>query len=407
MKIMLLDAYFYPENIAFSHLEQDIIEGLVRRGHKVRVVCPTPSRGMSADEIKRYQKIKNETLNGVEVVRFSAPREGKNPMIRAVRYLWCNLREHSLGRRYRETDVIFAVSTPPTQGRMAGRVAQKLGVPFIYSIQDLFPDSLVTSGLSGEGSLLYRFGEKMEKKTHRSASKIIVLTETIRKILIGRGVDGEKLVTVSNWIDTDAVAPVKKSENPLFEEFGVNRDRFNVVYAGNFGASQGADIILKAALRLKENPGVAFVIFGGGTEFESAKTFVKEQNLTNVKLFDLLPPERTAQVYSLGDIALITCKKGVGRSAVPSKLWSIMACGTPIVASFDTDSELARILDASGAGICAEPQDADALAKAINTAAEKISDLKNNNAREYAIRHASKEKCVRQYIDCIENAVKS
>jgi hypothetical protein len=80
---------------------------------------------------------------------------------------------------------------------MAGRVAQKLGVPFIYSIQDLFPDSLVTSGLSGEGSLLYRFGEKMEKKTHRSASKIIVLTETIRKILIGRGVDGEKLVTTT------------------------------------------------------------------------------------------------------------------------------------------------------------------------------------------------------------------
>ena len=111
MKILLLDAYYYPENIAFSHLERDIIDGLIARGHKVSVVCPTPSRGLSDDEIRRYKKIKHEIRNGVEIQRFSAPCEGKNPLMRAVRYFWCNLKQYSIAKRRKDADVIFAVST--------------------------------------------------------------------------------------------------------------------------------------------------------------------------------------------------------------------------------------------------------------------------------------------------------
>ena len=404
MNILILDAYYYPENIAFSHLERDIIDGLIARGHSVSVVCPTPSRGLSDDEIRRYKSVKNEKHEGVDIQRFSAPREGRNPLMRAVRYFWCNFRQFGIAKRRKDADVIFAVSTPPTQGRMAGRAAKKLGVPFVYSIQDLFPDSLVTSGLTREDSFLYRFGAWMEKKTYRNASGIIALSEAMREKVVSRGADADKVIAVSNWIDTDAVAPVAKADNPLFEEYNIDRNSFNVVYAGNFGASQGADIILRAADMLKENRDISFVIFGGGSEFDSAKALAEELKLDNVKLFDLLPVGRTSQVYSLGDVALITCKKGVGKSAVPSKLWSIMACDTPIIASFDTDSELARIIDESGAGICIEPEDAEALAKAIDDAFRDAAGFGGNNARSYAVEHASKEASVQKYTECIESA---
>lgn len=406
MKIVILDAYYYPENIAFSHLEKDIIEGLIARGHAVSVVCPTPSRGLSDEVIVRYKTIKHETRDGVEIQRFSAPREGKNPLMRAARYYWCNCRQYSIVKRRRDADVIFAVSTPPTQGRMGGKAAKKLGVPFVYSIQDLFPDSLVTSGLGREDSFLFRFGMMMEKKTYRLASKLIVLSEPMRETLLKRGAAADKVAVVSNWIDTDAVSPVKKDDNPLFEEYDISRDTFNVVYAGNFGASQGADIILRAAQLLRDNRDISFVIFGGGTEYESAKALAKELRLDNVKMLDLLPAERVAQVYSLGDIALITCKKGVGKSAVPSKLWSIMACDTPIVASFDTDSELSRIIEESGAGGCVEPERPEVLARAIENAASKDGLKRSGEAsiRNYAVGHASKENSVKRYVECIENA---
>lgn len=400
MKILFVDAYFYPERIAFSHLENDIIEGLLAAGHEVHVICPTPTRGITDEEYRRYKHRRQEEHNGVHITRFRAPREKKNPVVRALRYFWCNLREYQIGRRFRDADAVFAVSTPPTQGLLAGRLAKKLKVPLVYSLQDLFPDSLVTTGLTSRSSLLYKIGAWVEKKTYARCHKIIVISQTFRDTLLKKQVPGDKLVKVTNWIDTSAVAPVAREANPLFEEFAIPRDRFCVVYAGNFGASQGTDVILKAAALLKDDTRLQFVIFGGGNEFAQAKEYAEAHALDNVMMHPLLPIERTAEVYSLGDVALITCKKGVGKVAMPSKTWSIMACNTPIIASFDTDSELAAILRQSGAGVCTEPENPQALANAVKAAAG--ATVSSNGGRQYAVEHASKTACVAAYVKCFE-----
>ena len=77
MRILFLDAYFEPEQIAFTHLEKDLLEGLIQAGHEVEIVCPTPTRGVSAEVAKKYKKIESETLyeGFVHVTRFSAPQE--------------------------------------------------------------------------------------------------------------------------------------------------------------------------------------------------------------------------------------------------------------------------------------------------------------------------------------------
>lgn len=407
MKILFVNAYFYPENIAFSHLERDIIEGLQNAGHEISVVCPIPSRGISDDAIREYRKKKREEYNGVQIRRFWTPREGKNPIARALRYFWCNFMSAHIGKRYRDIDVIFAVSTPPTQGLSAGKLAQKLKVPFIYSLQDVFPDSLVTTGLTSKHSCLYKIGTRIERKTYSRCSKIIVISESIRQNLCNKGVDENKLVTIGNWIDTEDVRPVPKDENRLFDEFQIDRNKFNVVYAGNFGASQGADVILKAADLLKDNINIRFVIFGGGAEFSKAQDYAAKHHLNNVKIFSLLSTERSAEVYSLGDVALITCKKGVGKTGMPSKTWTIMACNTPIIASFDTDSELATILKEAHAGVCVEPEDPRELSKQIIKLYNHyhITNLLDNseiNGRQYVVCHASRQKCVQKYIEVFE-----
>ena len=402
MNILFIDAYFYPEIIAFSHLEQDIIEGLVSRGHSVTVVCPTPSRGVTEETIKKYRSIKNETLNGVKIVRFWAPREGRNPAVRALRYFWCNLRGRTLGKRRRDTELVFAVSTPPTQGLVAGGVAKKLGVPFVYSVQDLFPDSLLSSGLVGKKGMLYKRGEKVVKKTYPRCDKIILLSDSFRESVISFGADKDRLTVIGNWIDAENVKPVSREDNRLFEELGIDREKFVVVYAGNFGESQGAQVVLEAAHRLKERDDIVFVIFGGGAEFPQAESYAAQNSLDNVIIRPLLPAERVSEVYSLGDAALITCKKGVGKTGLPSKLWSIMACDTPVIAAFDRDSELADILEKSGAGDLVAPEDPVQLAEAIEMRSREGFD--RGGAREYVIEHAEKKRCVEKYVDAIENA---
>lgn len=126
MKILFINAYFKPEIIAFSHLEEDIIKGLIDDGNVIEIICPIPTRGIAADVYRKYKTIKTEKMYGgkVSVRRFWAPKETKNPLMRAFRYLWCNLREYQIGRNYKNINAIFAVSTPPTQGFLAGKLAQ-------------------------------------------------------------------------------------------------------------------------------------------------------------------------------------------------------------------------------------------------------------------------------------------
>ncbi len=409
MKVLFLNAYFYPENTAFCHLEQDIINGLVHAGHEVCVVCPIPSRGISPEDAKKYRDNKHENFTHIHVERYWAPAEGSNPFIRAFRYLWCNLKGNRVGRRFTGADVVFAVSTPPTQGFFAGRLAKKLHAAFVYSVQDLFPDSLVTSGLARRKSLSYLIGTYISRKTYNKCSSVVALSDTVKKNLISEGVDSSKISVIGNWVDSEMVMPIAREVNPLFDDYHIDRDRFTVVYAGNFGASQGAEIILRAAEKLKNEQGIQFVVFGGGAEFEDAERYVQNHMLSNVSIFPLLPEYRVAEAYSMGDVALITCKKGVSKTAMPSKTWNIMACNTPIIASFDTDSELAQIIEESDAGVCVEPENAEALSEAIENAYRNRIDLIRRKhslkSREYVIEHASKEESVQKYLDCIEGAV--
>lgn len=399
MRILFLDAYFEPEQIAFTHLENDLLEGLVQEGHEVEIICPTPTRGVTSEVKKIYKKRKHEDLydGQVHVTRFYAPHEGKNPLLRALRYFWCNFRTYQIGKNIRDINAVFANSTPPTQGWIAGRVAMIQRVPFIYSLQDVFPDSLVTTGMAKKGSLPWRIGRKLENATYIHASSIIAITESIKQNLVQKGVNQKRIKVISNWIDLDAINKIPKEDNSLFDEFGISRDKFILLYAGNFGSAQGAEIILDVADRLQENNEIQFVIFGAGMGYAAAEQ--RANSMSNVFIHPLLSQERISEVYSMGDVALITCKKGVGKSGMPSKTWSIMACNTPIIASFDQDSEMNTILQASGAGKCVEPENVDALYNAIICA---TTNAWIYYGREYVKEHASKSTCVKRYIKAIQ-----
>lgn len=411
MKILFLDAYYEPEIIAYTHLENNLIEGLIAYGHKIHIICPTPTRGIS-DKIKeQYKKIKHESkYNGaLTVERFWAPQEGKNPFIRAFRYFWCNLRTYQKAIKQTNIDVVFSNSTPPTQGALCGLVAKKMSkksnkkVPFVYNLQDIFPDSLVNTNLTRKGSILWKIGRKMEDFTYKRADKIILISQGFKRNVLAKGVPAEKVEVISNWIDLDSVRPVERKDNRLISEFGLDPSKYFVVYAGNFGAAQGADIVLKAAKELEAYKDIQFVIFGGGPFFEDAKK--EAEKLENVFIHELMPADRISEVYSLGDVALITCKSGTGKAGMPSKTWSIMACNTQIIASFDGDSDLAETIHEADAGVYVEPEDVGALCGAITQSYEQWKLGKNTvDLRSYVVENASKDKCVKEYVDCFRKS---
>ena len=404
MRILMLKDYYYPEQCAGISLAQDLVNGFCNNNHCVEVFTPIPCRGITSDIRAEYRNKKIERHGNAVIHRYWLPYEKSGIIARALRYFLQNIIQvwKGLGCSY---DVILLGSTPPTMG-LVGAILKKIKrKPFVYNLQDIFPDSLVTGNITNKGSLIWKIGSIVEKISYKNADHIIVISESFKQNLLNKGVPKEKITVVSNWIDIDKIYPIEKKDNKLYDEFSIPKDKFLVVYAGNFGAAQGADIVLKAANQLKKYDDIQFVIFGGGAEYAAAKKMVAKHELSNVIIHNLLSEDRVSEVYSLGNIALITCKKGVGKVGMPSKTWSIMACNTPIVASFDTGSELDLIVSAANAGICIEPENPDKLKETIL----EFYENKNRNTsigRDYVFKHASKDVCVEKYIEILEREVK-
>lgn len=409
MKILFLNAYFQPEITAFSHLENDIIEGLLAEDCEIQVICPVPTRGIDREIAKHYAKRKKELLfdGRVSVQRFWAPKEGKNPLMRAFRYLWCNLREYQIAASQKDCCAIFAASTPPTQGMLGALVRKRRHIPFVYNLQDIFPDSLVNAKMAGKGSLVWRLGRKIEDYSYRNADRIIVISKSFKNNIMSKGVSEEKIVVVPNWIDTSRVYPIPRNDNVLFDRYHLDRSKFYICYSGNLGHSQNLELLVKVAEEIRTAmPNVVFVLIGEGAAKEELESTVRGRKLNNIVILPFQPYENIAHVFSLGDVGLIISKPGIGGSSVPSKTWSIMAAARPLLVSFDRDSELVRIVRAVDCGLCSEADDLNAFITSIRTLYDDQAraHAMGRRGREYVCRELSKDVCTAMYVDVLRAA---
>lgn len=412
MRILKMSPYFEPEQVGTTHLHRDLREAYVKAGFTMVDYVPRPTRGISDEVYEEYKHKKyEEQLDGKVIIhRFAMFREGTNPIQRAIRYVLVNLIQYFKGIRAKDVDVLVSVSTPPTQGILCGLVARKLKIPFIYNLQDVFPDSMVIANMTKKGSLIWKIGRKVEDFTYRHADKIIVISEDFKRNIMEKGVPEEKIVVVPNWVDPTSVYPVERRDNILFDRFGLDRDKFYICYSGNIGHSQNLRLLMDAAKLLKTDlPDMRLVLIGDGMMKDELEKMIRDEAIDNVVLLPFQPYEEIAHVFSLGDAGLIISKAGTGGSSVPSKTWSIMAAERPIIASFDEESRLSTLIEEAGCGVTVKPDDLDVLVEAIKTL---YNDRENGIAmgktgRRYLLENLDKEKCVAAYVDTIKSVVEA
>ena len=408
MKLLLLPPYFTPESPSSSLLDHHRYEAFANANIEMILYTPTPTRGVTEDVRNEYKSRKRESMydQKMSVVRYSLMHEGKNPICRALRYFLGFVKQYYYGRSQKHIDCIFLVSTPPIQGLLGGFLKNKHNVPFVYNVQDIFPDSLVGTGFAKKGGILWKIGSVISNYAYRKADRIIVISQDFKKNLIAKGVPEGKIEVVYNWVDENAVVPVAKEDNPLFEEFGISRDKFHVVYAGNLGNAQNIDVIIDAADVLKDEKNVEFLIFGTGGLKDQYVEKVKDLQLDNVKFFPLQPMERVSQVYGLGDVCVVSCKPGLGGAAMPSKMLSIMSAGRAVVASFDK-GELTYILENHKCGMFAPAGDATAFAELIKHLSQNVDECKmmGENARKLILQKFTKAYGTARYVEIIKSVV--
>jgi glycosyltransferase involved in cell wall biosynthesis len=401
MIVFIPYAYYHPEQCAGLFVIDDMTEEAAKQGISSLITVPTPTRNVEIGAKWSRNEILREGM--VQVHRFHMYGEGKNPVLRALRYLFCEMVQlhYMFWKKY---DVAFIDSTPPIQGLKLPIVRLFRKKPVVYNAQDLFPETLSGTGMAKSGGLLWKVGMWVSNVTFRNSDKIIAISHDIKRSMVARGVPAEKIEVVYNWADEEAVQPVEKAENPLFEEFGLSRDKVTVVYAGNLGNAQNIGIVLDGASRLPE---VQFALFGTGGLENEIRTRIEKEGLTNVHLNPLQPVERVSYVYSLGDACIVSCKEGLGGSAMPSKSWSIMSCGRPVIASFD-EGELKEILEKNDCGVFTHAGNVQEFVEGIKNLADDSSRCEEmgKNARQFILNNLTKEVGAKKYVDIIKSVVK-
>lgn len=406
MKVLQLTGYFLPEKAASIYLVENRLEAFANEGFDMVIHASRPTRGLSDEEYSEYKNRKEEMMydGKLRVHRFAMYREGKNPVLRAMRYsfnwiiqLWYGLTEQNV-------DCVYLESTPPIQGLLGSLLKIFRNIPFVYCLQDIFPDSLAGTSLAKKGGLLWKIGRVIEDFTYKYADKIIVISEDFKKNIMAKGVPEDKIVVIYNWVDQNKVVDVPREKNKLFDKYNIDREKFYIEYSGNIGLTQNMDMLLEVMKELKTtHPDIGLVLVGEGAYKAQVEEIVKRDDLTNVTMIPFQPYEDISHVLSLGDAGLVISKPGVGANSVPSKTWSIMSASRPVLANFD-ENELKDILVGNECGIFTKAGDKDAFKRSIIKLYENRDLCKEygRNGRQFVMDNLTREVGTRKYVDVIK-----
>jgi len=288
MRFLFITQYFSPEIGAAQVRLASVIRELVRLGHQVEVITALPNYPTGRIfEGYRGKLWLEEDWEGVRVVRtWLYPALGTGPK-RLLNYFSFMLSALGGLLRVQKPDYIFVESPPLFLSLTAYLASRRFGVPFIFNVADLWPDSVRQLGLMKEG-LLLRLAEGLERWSYHQAHFITAVTEGIQKVLLEeKKVPAHKVLYLPNGVDTELFKPTAP-DLALARELELEGKKV-VLYAGNHGYAHGLEVALQAA-RLLTDPRVVLVLIGDGSEKARLKQMAQEMQLSNVRFLDPQPP---------------------------------------------------------------------------------------------------------------------
>jgi colanic acid biosynthesis glycosyl transferase WcaI len=365
VKLLVAVPHFEPDVAPTGELATRLVRELAARDHEIEVVTSLPwYRDHRIEYGHEGRLVRHEDKPWGRITRvhpFPAP-DKTNLLRRAGSYLGFSTLSAVVGMRAATADGVLAMSPPLTLGVTGWLLARRKAAPYVFNVQDVFPDVAIELGYFTNPRVINATA-RLERWCYDHADAVTVLSDDLRANVAGKTRHPAKVRVIPNFVDTEAIVPADP-ENPYRREFGLS-GKTVVMYAGNVGLSQSLDIVLEAAAALAYEDDVVFVINGQGARRDELER--KARGLANVVFVDMQPLHRLPEVLAAGDIHLVPLKKGLAASSVPSKTYSILAAGRPLVASVDGGSEVERVLERSSAGIAVPPEDAEALTKALKS----------------------------------------
>lgn len=353
MKILFLSDNFPPEVNAPASRTFDHVREWQKAGHEVTVITCVPNfpKGKVYDGYKNrlWQK---ESMDGVTVVRvWSYIAENKGFAKRILDYISFSVTAFFVGL-FQKADIIIATS-PQFFTALCGRTLSFWKrTPWIMEVRDLWPESIKTVGAMRD-NIFIRYFEWQERRCYRSARKIVVVTDSFKRTLAGRGIDAGKIEVVKNGVDRDLFMPMPKDE-ALIRELGLEGKKL-IGYIGTHGMAHKLDFILQCAKRMQGRNNYHFLLIGSGAEKSHLEAMKKDMQIDNVTLLDSVPKKEVRRYISILDLSLINLRKSeLFKTVIPSKIFENAGMEKPILLGVEGESQ--EIIESYGAGLCFEPE---------------------------------------------------
>lgn len=367
LKLLLVSLNFAPEVIGIGRYSGELAAWFAARGHQVAAIAGLPHYpAWQVNSAYRGAGWRREQYRGVEVLRVPhpVPLPGRATALRRIlmesTFTLSSLRWWlPLLMRRERFDAVIAVCPPLQNAVLPGLYRVLRRVPWLLHIQDFQVDAAVHLGMLRVG-VLGRALRGLENFCLRRASWVSSITPAMCRRAIAKGADPAHVLHLPNWADVEQIVP--QTPDPEFRrELGVGSDQLLVLYAGAMATKQGLDLVLDAAVRLRDDRRFRFALVGDGSDAPRLRERAAALGLDNLALLPPQPAERLPALLSAGDIHLVVQKREAADLMMPSKLANILAAGRLAVATAESGTALWEVLEEGGTGICVAPESVDGL----------------------------------------------
>lgn len=366
MKLAVLCPHLAPDVAPTGEVMTRIVLELADRHHELHVVTALPWYLHHRVEPEwEGHAIRREATEWGSITRVHPfPTDKRDIPRRALAFAGFSALAGLTGLRGGRVDGVLAMSPPLSLGLTGWAMGRVRRAPLVFNVQDVFPDVAIELGaLTGRRAI--GAAHRLERATYAAADAVTVLSDDLADNLRAKVAPGRRhrVRVIPNFVDTHAIAPQDR-QTAYRRELGIT-DETVIMYAGNVGLSQSLGLLVAAAEALADDPGVVFVVNGSGSALHDLE--LAAAHLPNVRFSPLQPRGRVPEVLASGDIHVVPLKRGLARSSVPSKTYSVLAAGRPLVASVDPGTEVARLVERAGCGWAVAPEDQRAFVEALRT----------------------------------------
>jgi len=404
-KILIHALNFSPDGVSTAYLYNDIAKSFQTAGYEIVVLSTTPQSNIVEEQImlqpirwKFFPFYKVSDYHGIKV--YHVPQKKfKRTFLRLTGFVFWHLVSFFIGLSIRNVDVIISPSPPLTLGWLNIVLGRLKKCKVVYNVQEIYPDIL---GLSHE-NVVYKVLSKMEKKVYDNSDAVTTIDQVFYDTIAPRFADKSKLHIIPNFVDTDLYNPfatIDILDRSLFPE----SESLKVMYAGNIGYAQDWDTLLHLAKKTALDD-IEYYIIGNGVTKPYLVEKKREYELSKIHILDYQPRSLMPSIIAYSDLQFIFMSSQMEKQGFPSKIYTIMACGKPILVSASNDTPLAKFLEGRDCAKVISEKDLDKRTDEMahwlrNSSRESLSEIGISGYNEI-VRDYSKGTVTNQYIHLI------